>query len=338
MKSNNAVYQVRPSFLMPFMIGKTKEVSKGLNIYHSGSSFEAVANNFGKDAMYWYRAYCSLGRNSIVSTTIKNAEKLPKHISADEKHTKLCGERVYLATTVSNGCILGSSLSEDATEEGLKEAYGEFLEEARLLKPAYNPETVNTDGWKATKNAWKNMCSDIVLVLCYLHSVLKIKSISKKIHNNNELMTKVWNCYKAESISSFSQQLRRLFEWAAKSNLPDKIKEKIGELCKNRDQFKPGLQIEGAHRTSNMCDRLMDYQDRALYNAKYLHRSDLTGSAKLFVRAMALVWNFHPYCKKVKRHSPFEDINGFVYHKNWLENMMIAASCGHQLSFNNIKR
>jgi len=53
------------------MIGKTEEISKGLNTYHSGSSFEAVANNFGKDAMYWYRAYCSLGRNSIVATTIK---------------------------------------------------------------------------------------------------------------------------------------------------------------------------------------------------------------------------------------------------------------------------
>jgi len=53
---------------------------------------------------------------------------------------------------------------------------------------------------------------------------------------------------------------------------------------------------------------------------------------------MALVWNFHPYCKKVKRHSPFEDINDFVYHQNWLENMMIAASCGYRVSFNNIKR
>jgi len=125
-----------------------------------------VANNFGKDAMYWYRAYCSLGRNSIVATTIKNEDKLPQHISADEKHTKWYDERVYLATTVSNGCILGSSLSKDATKEGLQEAYGEFIVQARLLKPAYNPETVNTDGWKATKNAWSNICSDIILVLC----------------------------------------------------------------------------------------------------------------------------------------------------------------------------
>jgi len=36
-KSDKEVYQVRPSFLMPFMIGKTEEVSKGLNTYHSGS-------------------------------------------------------------------------------------------------------------------------------------------------------------------------------------------------------------------------------------------------------------------------------------------------------------
>ena len=54
--------------------------------------------------MYWYRIYLSLGRASIVGTTIKDPEKLPQHLVADEKHTWISGKRVYLPTTVAKGC------------------------------------------------------------------------------------------------------------------------------------------------------------------------------------------------------------------------------------------
>jgi hypothetical protein len=53
----------------------------------------------------------------------------------------------------------------------------------------------------------------------------------------------------------------------------------------------------------------------------------------LYLRSMALVWNFHPYGTRTlnkysERSSPFEDLNGFRYHDNWLQNMLIAASMG----------
>ncbi len=68
---------------------------------------------------------------------------------------------------------------------------------------------------------------------------------------------------------------------------------------------------------------------RLLYAMQYFHGT--TESACLYVRAMALVWNFHPYGQKTQdkygpRASPFQQLNGFRYHDNWLENMMIAAS------------
>ncbi len=49
------------------------------------------------------------------------------------------------------------------------------------------------------------------------------------------------------------------------------------------------------------------------------------------LRAMALGWNFHPYGRKVQRlepysNSPFEDLNGFRYHDNWLRNLLVASS------------
>ena len=37
--------------------------------------------------MYWYPIYVSLGRASLVGTTVKEAQKLPQHLLADEKHT-----------------------------------------------------------------------------------------------------------------------------------------------------------------------------------------------------------------------------------------------------------
>jgi hypothetical protein len=47
---------------------------------------------------------------------------------------------------------------------------------------------------------------------------------------------------------------------------------------------------------------------------------------------MALQWNFHPYSLRAQRlgstRSPFESLNGFQYHDNWLHNLFSAASMG----------
>jgi hypothetical protein len=39
------------------------------------------------------------------------------------------------------------------------------------------------------------------------------------------------------------------------------------------------------------------------------------------------MYNFMPFCaklQKTKKQSRFEEYNGFVYHQNWLHNMLIA--------------
>ena len=99
----------------------------------------------------------SLGKNSIVGTTIKDPELIPEHLAADEKHSRLKGEKVYVATTVGEQCILGASVSEEASENALKKAYGQFRQEALDLNSEYSPISVNTDGWKATINAWTSL-------------------------------------------------------------------------------------------------------------------------------------------------------------------------------------
>lgn|GEM_PF-3022078 len=56
------VRQIRPSFMMPYMIAETEEVEKALYLRRWGVPFDALAYVFGRDAMFWYNAYVSLGR------------------------------------------------------------------------------------------------------------------------------------------------------------------------------------------------------------------------------------------------------------------------------------
>ena len=116
-------YTVRPSFAMPYMTGFVEDVEKALFLRKFAVPFWALSYCFGKDPMFWYRLETSIGRHSIVGTTIKSAEKLPRHLSADEKHTRLLGEKTYIATTAGNGCILGVGVSETASGEELQKAY-----------------------------------------------------------------------------------------------------------------------------------------------------------------------------------------------------------------------
>ena len=83
------------------------------------------------------------------------------------------------------------------------------------------------------------------------------------------------------------------------------------------------------YRTSNQVDRMINFQDRLLYAMQYFHGTHR--STQQALRAMALLWNFHPYCRKAQVKtpycaSPFEDLNRFRYHDNWLRNLILASS------------
>jgi hypothetical protein len=63
-----------------------------------------------------------LGRFSIVGTTIKSPERLPQDLVADEKHSWLKGERIYIATTAAKDCILGASVAQSTSQTDLETA------------------------------------------------------------------------------------------------------------------------------------------------------------------------------------------------------------------------
>jgi hypothetical protein len=323
------LFSLRPSFLMPYAIARTDDLEKALYLRQFGVPFTALAYVFGRDANFWERAWLSFGRTSIVGTTVKAAAKVPRHLVADEKITWLESEEVLVATTSGGGCFLGIGLAKGETAEQLQKAYGEFKDEVRHIDEAYSPETVCTDGFKSTRRAWQRLFPQVVLILCFLHGVLKIRQRCRG-ELRRKVLDRVWKCYQAETVRQFSQRLRRLSEWASKE-LSGFAQEMVIKLEQQREKYKPAYLHIMAHRTTNAIDRLMDKQDRLLYAMRYLHGKDET--ARLALRAMALQWNFHPYGERLKRmdhqrESPFADLNGFQYHKNWLHNLLIASSLG----------
>jgi len=324
-------YTIRPSFVMPYMTGMTDEAERAMFLRKFSVPFWALAYVFGRDPVYWERMEQTLGRNSIVGTTVRYPGKLPEHVAADEKHTRIAGEKAYIATTAAEECILGVSVAKNAGEDALKEAYAIYKDEARNVAPDYSPETVNTDGWRATMNAWRSLFPSAALILCFLHAFIGIRDRAKKKFGKiyGEVAENLWNCYNAATRASFSQRLRRFCEWAEKASLPSVIAERISKMRKNAADFAAASDFPGAHRTSAMPDRLMRRMDRRLFNTQYFHGS--VSSAELGIRGWALILNFapsNPYTanKYGGLKSPAERLNGFRYHDNWLHNLLVSAS------------
>jgi len=330
--STREVFLVRPSLLMPYLIGRTDDIERALYLRQWAVPFDALAYVFGRNAMFWYRAWCALGRPSIVGSTIKDASRLPEHLVVDEKHTSLAGQKVYVPTSVASGCILGASVVASASAEDLSVGYGEFAEEARDLEADYAPETVCADGWEATASAWRAAFPTVAIVLCFLHSVIKMRDKCRKnAPLRAAVLDRAWDVYRAATRAEFSQRLRRFREWAEATLVNGSVREVVLKACAKGPRFAVAYAYPGAARTSNAVDRLMNYQDRLLYAMRYFHGT--MESARLSVRAMALLWNFHPYGARTrradqKRSSPFQELNGFTYHDNWLHNLLIASSLG----------
>jgi hypothetical protein len=326
-------YQIQPAFILSYMRGMTDDASKAMFLLKFNVPYWALAYVFGRNHMYWYRLSVSLGTYSIVGTTVKCEELLPEDLLADEEHITIKGKKSYIGTTVAQGCILGAEVSKGCGDEDLKEAYGVFKEEAQDVKSDYSPVTVNTDGWSATKNAWKSLFPKIVIIQCFLHAYIKIRDRALKKMQDvfQEIGQKVWDCYKATDKRSFSQRIRRLKQWA-KNSVPESImKDKLLDLCSKCNLWIKFYDFPKAYRTSNALDRLMKFMNRHKFAHQGYHSS--VEATNLNIRAYALIYNFAPSCPETRKNhskmeSPFERLNKFKYHENWLQNLLIAASLG----------
>ena len=204
--------------------------------------------------MYWYRVIERLGRNSLVGTTVRDAAQLPEHLVADEHHADWAGQKGYIPTTVGGGCILGVALTASADDAHLEEAYGVFAAEARDVDPEYAPQTVNTDGWASTQNAFQTLFPLITVVLCFLHGFLKIRDRCRKAR---ELHRRVWDVYRAATAEEFRRLMNEFQQWCATQTWTTSVREMLTKLWNKTESYVLAYDHPGCHRTSNAVDRPM---------------------------------------------------------------------------------
>ncbi len=324
------VYTVGPSFILPYMTGDTENVEKAIFLHQKFNvPFWALTYVFGRNDMYWYRICQHIGRNSIVGTTVRQADNLPEDLVADEKHTHLNGQKAYVATTVAKECVLGASIVISASTQSLIRGYRQFKNEALALFPEYRPRTVNTDGWLGTQQAWQTLFTNVVIIMCFLHAYLKVRNRMRRSEELHRVSKHVWEAFGAKSKGKFLRRLKTLRRYASKK-LKGEALQAVLKLYRRGENFVQAYDYPECHRTSNMVDRHMDGMDRYLYSVRYFHGNLM--SAEIAIRAWALTHNFMPYCPRAKVSnkfiSPVHRLNNFVYRDNWLENLLVATSLG----------
>ncbi|MDH3600550.1 MAG: hypothetical protein OEU26_13020 [Candidatus Tectomicrobia bacterium] len=139
LEQGGEVFTVAPAFVMPSMSGRIDEVDKALFLMRFHVPCWTLAEVFGRDPMYGYRLEQGLGRFSLVGTTVKQADRLPTDLVEDEKHSGLNGERVSIATTAGQACILGASVSQSSGQADLQEAYGGLCRGSPSSRPGLCP-------------------------------------------------------------------------------------------------------------------------------------------------------------------------------------------------------
>jgi len=331
-------YTIAPCDVLPYMTGMVADVEKGVFLKQFGVPDWALAYVLGRNDSYWYRQTEAFGRYNLVGSTVKVADKMPKDLLADEKHAKAHGGKWYVGTTVAQDCVLGASVSTTADAVGLIAAYEVFKQEAQAIDPQYQPETVNTDGWAATSKAWRTLFPSVVIILCFLHAFIKIRSRCQRLGDHYEqIKQQVWEIYHAADRAEFKKRVRSLQRWVItyREGLTTYAIESIDKLCQRADQFCLTFDHPSAYRTSNMLDRHMEPMARWLASSRYFHGH--VQAAELRTRAWALLHNYRPYCPRAKVSdsfcSPAHKLNGFIYRDNWLENLLVASSCqGFRLS------
>jgi hypothetical protein len=330
LKASGESFSVRPSFLLPYAVATTDQVQGPLFLRAFGVPFWALARVFGRDDMYWYRLEVGLGRYSVAGTTVRRAD-LPEHLLADEHHQTRDGVKNYIATTVGAGCCLGAALAQTANADDLTAAYGVFKREAQDVKGGYQPKTVSADGWASTHQAWRALFPLVVLLRCFLHGWLNIRSRGKLSESFHELSRRVWEAYRAPNRWSFAQRLRRLLEWAREQPLSAWLLEQVEKLCGRSGEYGLAYRHPGGHRTSNMLDRVMRSMSRYFEDGQHLHGSP--EACGLHVRAWALLQNSRPWGPGAVRANdewrcPAERLNEHRYHEDWLQNLQVSASLG----------
>lgn len=110
--------------------------------------------------------------------------------------------------------------------------------------------------------------SELYLYHYLIDLVLGIQKLCRRTSSVFKVISdKLWHLYHSLNQRQFAQRLRRLMEWAQRTDndLSDKAQQKLLTLPDKVAQFNVTFDLPQAYRTSNQVDRLMNYQDRIFY-------------------------------------------------------------------------
>jgi hypothetical protein len=129
---------------------------------------------------------------------------------------------------------LGVALTPSADDVHLQEAYVVFAAEARDVAPEYAPETVNTVGWAATRNASRAWFPLITVVLCFLHGFLKVRDRCRKAR---ELHRRVWDVYRAATAEEFRRLMNELQQWCGTQTWTASVREMLTKRWNKTESY-----------------------------------------------------------------------------------------------------
>jgi hypothetical protein len=254
---------------------------------------------------------------------------MPRALVADAKLTRGAQQQVSVPTPGGGGCLLGVSVVEAAETGTVEQGDGACAKAAQALAPDSQARSVGTDGWEATRQAWRGLLPTIKGVRCLLHALLKMKQDGAG-QWRPRVLARAWHVSQAATTRQVSPRLRRVAAWTP-AHRSGAVAPMVLQRGRRRSACTPASDGPQAHRTSHAVARRLDDQDRRLDARRYGHGT--TDRARLAVRAMALQGHLHPYGARLRRDqpsrvAPLHDLNGLQYHSNWLQNLLSASSRG----------
>jgi len=294
LEPGGTVWTVAPALVMPAMTGRPHDVDAALFLRRLHGPCGAIAAVCGRDPMSWYRWEQGLGRCRVVGTTVKRADRFPTDVVADATQRWWQGERVSLAPTAGQACLLGASMATSAGPAALTAASGVFAEAAQAVDPDEAPEPVQTDGWQPTQGAWKALWENVTRLLCLLQAFRTSRDRTTQALGavGQAVPKRVWDAEHAPRKRAFSQRVRRL-QAGAEHALPDgAMHSPTLDVCATRAPLRRRDAHVSAPRTSTLVDRWMQCLDRACVHGQYCHGT--FESAESRGRALGLLWHFCP--------------------------------------------
>lgn len=327
-------FRVLPCDVLPHMCGKTQDVSAPLFFRKFGVPYWALAEVFARDANYYYRVECRMGKTSIAGALHGREGELPEHLGCDEKHAKHRGDKEYITTTVGGGCVIGAHLCEGADAHSLAEGYQVVREEIAATNPKHRVRSINVDGFAATSAALRIVFGPAVtLITCFLHLYISLRDGAKKKYAEifREVADILWWTYEAETKRSFAQRWSSFMRWCESNRhrIPETMASKLKRANDNKlAGYKAYYDEPEGHRVSSALDQRMGSLDRRLFAMRHLHGH--RESSNLLIRAWAQIHNFAPWnpqaTKLHRAKCPAERLTGFRYREDWMENFRVASS------------